>query len=205
MSNRTRAQALASALPRSAVSAPSGWPESWTNSPSSKAAEAANRIAVPTSHCHHMANTRFAGMALTVISLAPPNASIKELTCNELPLSQAERVVCASFNYAYNYGSSDFADSTGSLGIAVYLQPPWRSHLQRCHPHCGSRRPAPSGSRSQCDHIARAFTPDILRTIGTVRAGGGTTHKSDFAHTASAIFAAQQSCTGRKIHHYGYG
>ena len=39
-----------------------------------------NGIAAPIFHCYHMANARFAGGALAVISLVLPTATIKELT-----------------------------------------------------------------------------------------------------------------------------
>ena len=42
-----------------------------------KRGNSGNRIAIHISPCRQMANVRFAGMALTVISLAPPIATIK--------------------------------------------------------------------------------------------------------------------------------
>jgi hypothetical protein len=68
-----------------------------------------------------------------------------------------DRVLCSFFDEEHNYGRSHFADSTVSSGIAVHLQPPRRSHLQRCHPHSASRRPAPAGSCRLRNRIARGL------------------------------------------------
>jgi hypothetical protein len=90
-----------------------------------------------------------------------------------------EHAFRASFNEGYNYGGSNFTDSTVDPGSVVRFQPPRRSRLQRCQPFRDSRRPTPSRSRSSLNRIAHVFAPDPLRTVGTVCADSGTTHKAD--------------------------